>query len=66
MAMPKSRFGRPAALVALLLTLQLKEPQHALAKFRGAVQKPIPKVDNDGGVVYSVSGIISDLNSMWC
>ena len=64
MVMPKSRLGRPAALAALLLALQLTQPQYALAKFRGAIQKPIPKVGNDGGMVYSVSGIIADLDNM--
>ena len=62
--MPKSKLCRPAALAALLLALQLTQPQYALAKFRGAVQKPIPKVGNDGGMVYSVSGIIADLDNM--
>ena len=64
MGMPKSRLSRPAALAALLLALQLTQPQYALAKFRGAVQKPIPKVGNDGGMVYSVSGIIAELDNM--
>ena len=62
--MPKRRLGRPAVLAALLLALQLTQPQYALAKFRGAVQKPIPRVGNDGGMVYSVSGIIADLDNM--
>ena len=62
--MPRGRLGRSAAVAALLLALQLTESHYALAKFRGAVQKPIPRVDNDGGIVYSVSGIIADLANM--
>lgn len=54
--MPRKKVGRSAALVALLLALQLKGHQHVEARFRGAVQKAIPTVGSDGGVVNTITG----------
>lgn len=55
--MPRKFLDRPAALVFSLLALQLAPLHNVDARFRGAVQKPIPTVGSDGGLQSTLTGM---------
>ena len=56
--MPRKAPDRSAILVALLLVLHCIGPHDVEARFRGAVQKPIPTVEKDAGLAKAGAGMM--------
>lgn len=56
--MPRKAPDRSATLVVLLLVLHYTGPHDVDARFRGAVQKPIPTVEKNAGLAKAGAGVM--------